>query len=67
MTKGRVTCVWLDADMTGTGWNWQDWLLLMADDIWVMREHKPWAILGAYKERIRCVMLHHAPSYPHKN
>lgn len=54
--------LWLGDDVARTGKNWQDWLLLMTDDAWVMREHKPWAILGAYNEFIRCVML-----YLHKN
>lgn len=40
-------CLWLDADVTGAGRNWQDGLLIMGDDIWVMREHELWAISGA--------------------
>lgn len=60
-------CLWLDADVTGAGRNWQDWLLLMVDDIWVIGEHKPQAILGAHKEFIRCAMLGHTSSYLHKN
>lgn len=52
-----VTHLWLDADVTRTGRNWQDWLL-MINGVRVMREQKPWAILAACKEFIRCVMLY---------
>lgn len=62
IAENSVMQLWLGDDVARTGKNWQDWLLLMTDDVWVMREHKPWAILGAYKEFIRCVML-----YLHKN
>lgn len=52
-----VIHLWLDAYVTRTGRNWQDWLL-MINGVRVTREQKPWAVLAAYKEFIRCAMLY---------
>lgn len=73
LQRVQVNC-WRPSHVSVAGC-WRDWdreeLAGLAasnvDGIWVMREHEPWAILGAYKEFIRCVMLYHTSSYLHKN